>query len=61
MENAYVEYLAKYGKQFGSRSERPSSIENFAKSFEIVKKHNSNPERLFDMELNQFADMSFES
>lgn len=36
----------------------PTSIENFAKNFEIVKKHNSKQDRLYDMELNQFADLA---
>ncbi len=36
----------------------PTSIENFAKNFEIIKKHNSKQDRLYDMELNQFADMA---
>ena len=54
VETAYVEYLAKYGKQLASREAMPNSIENFAKNYEMVKKHNSNPDRLFDMELNQF-------
>lgn len=35
----------------------PTSIQNFAKNFEIVKKHNSKQDRLYDMELNQFADL----
>lgn len=36
----------------------PTSIENFAKNFEIVKKHNSKKDRLYDMELNQYADLA---
>jgi|LauGreDrversion4_2_1035121.scaffolds.fasta_scaffold271469_1 hypothetical protein len=60
VEQAYLEHLAKYGKQFGARSNNdiPNSFQNFAKNYEIVKKHNSKADRMFDMELNQFADMS---
>ena len=58
IEQAYVEYLAKYGKQFANRNDIPNGIKNFAKSYELVKAHNAKADRLYDMELNQFADMS---
>ena len=60
VEQAYLEFMAKYGKQYASRSrdETPPRFENFAKSYEIVKKHNAKADRLYDMELNQFSDLS---
>jgi hypothetical protein len=58
VEQAYLEYLAKYGKQYANRNEFPPLFENFAKNFEIVKKHNAKADRLYDMELNQFSDLS---
>jgi hypothetical protein len=60
VEQAYVEYLAKYGKQFASRNDIPTSMEKFAKNYEIVKKHNAKTDRLYDMEMNLFADRSNE-
>lgn len=60
VEQAYLDHLAKYGKQFGARSNNdvPTSFKNFAKSYEQVKKHNAKADRMYDMELNQFADMT---
>lgn len=60
VEQAYLEYLAKYNKQYGSRSRddiTPPRFEIFAKSYEMVKKHNAKADRLYDMELNQFSDL----
>lgn len=58
VEQAYLEYLGKYGKQYADRNEITANFEIFAKSYEIVKKHNAKPDRLFDMELDQFSDLS---
>jgi hypothetical protein len=58
VEQAYVEYLAKYGKQLAMRKDYPPRFENFAKNYEIVKKNNANPNRLCEMELNEFSEMS---
>jgi hypothetical protein len=58
VEQAYLEYLAKYGKQYANRNDVPTHFENFAKSYEIVKRHNAKADRLYDMELNQFSDLS---
>jgi hypothetical protein len=52
VEQAYLEHLAKYGKQFASRDDVPSRFSTFAKNYELVKKHNANANRLCDMELN---------
>jgi hypothetical protein len=49
VEQAYLEYLAKFGKQYANRYEINSNFENFAKTYEIVKKHNANAYRLYDM------------
>ena len=58
VEQAYIEYLAKYGKQYINRNEISANFVNFAKSYEIVKNHNANADRLYDMELDQFSDLS---
>jgi hypothetical protein len=60
VEQAYLEYLAKFGKQYANRYEINANFENFAKTYEIVKKHNANAYRLYDMQLNQFSDLSLE-
>ena len=58
VEQAYLEYLAKNGKQYADRNEITANFEKFAKSYEIVKKNKANADRLYDMELNQFSDLS---
>jgi len=58
VEQAYIEHLAKYGKQFAMRNDVPNSFKNFANNYELVKKNNANPNRLCEMELNEFSDMS---
>ena len=60
VQQAYHEYLAKFRKQYANRNEITASFENFAKSYEIVKKHNANADRLYDMELDLFSDLSFD-
>jgi hypothetical protein len=52
VEQAYVEFLAKYGKTYSSKTELTTNFDYFAKNYELVKAHNSRPDRLFTMELN---------
>ncbi len=58
VEQAYVEFLAKFGKQYASKDEIFRGYNNFAKNYELVRRHNSKESRLFDMELNHFSDLS---
>jgi hypothetical protein len=57
IEEAFVQYIARYGKTYASKEEVTKRFDNFAKSYKIVQKHNQGTERSFEMELNQFADM----
>jgi len=49
VEQAYIEFLAKYGKEYANRNDIAANFENFAKSYEIVKMHNAMVGRAFDM------------
>lgn len=57
IEQAFIQYIAKYGKSYSSKDEIPKRFESFAENFRIVQAHNANPNALYQMELNQFADM----
>lgn len=57
IEEAFVQYIAKYGKTYASKEEVTKRFDNFARSYKIIQNHNHGSERSFQMELNQFADM----
>jgi hypothetical protein len=56
IEQAFVQYIAKYGKSYSSKDELPKRFEAFTDSYNLVKAHNSRSDSLFQMELNKFAD-----
>lgn len=57
IEEAFVQYIAKYGKTYASKEEVTKRFGNFARSYKIIQNYNHGNERSFQMELNQFADM----
>jgi len=52
IEEAFVQYIAKYGKTYASKEEVTKRFDNFARSYEIIQKHNQGSQRSFEMELN---------
>ena len=56
IEQAFIQYIAKYGKSYSSKDEIPLRFEAFSESYNLIKAHNSRSDRLFKMEMNRFAD-----
>jgi hypothetical protein len=52
IEEAFVQYIAKYGKTYASKEEVTKRFDNFARSYKIIQKHNQGSQRSFQMELN---------
>ena len=57
IEQAFVQYIAKYGKSYSSKNELPLRFEAFSDSYKLVQAHNAKSQSIFKMELNQFADV----
>ncbi len=55
-----MQFLAKYGKMYASKSDMSSRFQIFAENFDRIQAHNSAPEGRFKMGINQFADLSVE-
>jgi len=51
-----VEFIAKYGRSYTSKEEVNIRFENFARNYEMVKKHNARGG--YQLEMNQFSDYS---
>jgi hypothetical protein len=47
IEQAFIQYIAKYGKSYSSKDEIPKRFESFAENFRIVQAHNANPNALY--------------
>ena len=57
IEVAFINHIAKYQRSYASKAELPRRFQLFKKNFIKVKTHNTKPNALFEMELNQFADL----
>ena len=56
VELAFINYRATYQKSYSSKIEYLARFENFKKVFYMIKEHNSNSERTYDMGINRHAD-----
>jgi len=57
IEEAFIQYIARYGKTYASKEEVSRRFNNFARSYNLVQMHNQQEDNSFKLELNQFADM----
>lgn len=57
VEEAFIQYLAEYGKSYASKDAIPRRFEIFSRNYEMIQRHNSNPESLYKMGLNPYSDM----
>ena len=55
-----MQFLAKYGKMYATKSDLNSRFEVFSQTYDKVKEHNSAPIERFQMGINSFADMTEE-
>jgi Cathepsin propeptide inhibitor domain (I29)/Papain family cysteine protease len=60
VEQAFIHFIAKYGKTYASKTELPRRFEIFQANYLLIQAHNARPEALYTMEVNKFADMSDE-
>ena len=56
---AFMQFLAKYGKTYASKSDMGSRLKIFLANFDKIKAHNSQ-EDAYKMGVNQFSDMTFQ-
>jgi len=57
---AYFEYVSAYGKSYGTVAEFIFRSAEFRKSKEFVDAHNADPTQTFEVELNMFADKTYD-
>ena len=57
IEEAFIQYIARYGKTYASKEEVSRRFNNFARSYNLVQMHDQQEDNSFKLELNQFADM----
>jgi Cathepsin propeptide inhibitor domain (I29) len=57
IEEAFIQYIARYGKSYASKEEVSKRFENFARTYKMVQIHNQAEDKSFEMGINQFADM----
>jgi len=55
-----MQFLAKYGKMYATKSDLNSRFEVFSQTYDKIKEHNSAPIERFQMGINSFADMTEE-
>ena len=58
IENAFIQFIATYGKNYAGKGEVATRFENFAKTYKMVKAHNLKEDSTSKMEINWFADLS---
>ena len=57
---AYFAYVSEYGKSYGTVAEFMFRSNEFRKSKEFVDAHNADPTNTWEVELNMFADRTYE-
>lgn len=58
IENAFIQFIATYGKNYAGKGEVATRFENFAKTYKMVKAHNLKEDATSKMEINWLADLS---
>lgn len=53
-----MQFIAKYGKSYGSKSDLDMRFENFKRAYNLINEHNSQADIAYTMAINKFADMS---
>jgi hypothetical protein len=58
VEVAFVQFIAKYGKTYASKSDLDMRFENFKRAYNLINEHNAQPDITYTMAINKFADLS---
>lgn len=56
VEQAFIQFIAKYGRSYASKHELPERFKIFQKNYETIMAHNTRSDVSFKMGVNQFAD-----
>lgn len=59
-EHLFTQYLSKFGKSYGTKEEYEFRLEQFRKSLEKVREHNSRNDVTYSLGINKFSDMTHE-
>ena len=57
---AYMAYVTEFGKSYGTLAEFKYRLNEFRKSKEFVDAHNADPTQTHEVELNEFADRTYD-
>jgi len=60
VNSEWVKHKTKHGKRFSSGAEETKRKSHFSKTHDMITKHKSKPNATFEMEHNQFSDMTDE-
>jgi hypothetical protein len=55
-----MQFLAKYGKTYATKSDLSTRFTTFSENYDRIKAHNSLGGERFRMGINQFSDMSLD-
>ena len=55
-----MQYIAEYGRSYASKDTVEDRFNIFSANYDIIKAHNANENRTYEMGLNDFADMTHE-
>ena len=58
VEQAFIKFIAKYGRAYASKEELPKRFEIFSKNYNMIQAHNSKESSMYKMEINKFSDWS---
>lgn len=47
LEQAFIHYIAKFGRSYASKSEVPQRFELFKKAYKMIMEHNAKPDVTF--------------
>ena len=54
----FEEFVQHYGREYKTRADYIHAFDSYRINYEMVRAHNINPDREFDMEMNKFSDKS---
>ena len=57
---AFLQFLAKYGKTYASKSDMNSRFDIFSKNLDLIQAHNNADVERYKMGINRFTDMTIE-
>lgn len=59
-QTAFDAFNARFGKTYTTQADRALRFEVFKANFDLIEAHNANPSATYTLEVNKFADLTFE-